>query len=142
MPHVDADPYPWPFSGNLDPKNTALVVIDMQTDFCGYGGYVDQMGYDVEMMLELIFRHRAIENLILCGITTDVCVHTTLREANDRGFECLLLADCCAATDEGNHLAAIKMVTMQGGASAPSRPPASSSKPAIRPHVTPMAPVT
>ena len=46
---VDADPYPWPYDGHLVPENTALVIIDMQTDFCGVGGYVDEMGYDLSL---------------------------------------------------------------------------------------------
>ena len=47
MSTITADPYPWPYNGDLRPQNTALVIIDMQTDFCGKGGYVDLMGYDV-----------------------------------------------------------------------------------------------
>lgn len=65
--------------------------------------------------LQSILAHRRISSLIVAGVTTEVCVHTTVREANDRGYECLLLEDCTGATDYGNYLAALKMVKMQGG---------------------------
>ena len=58
---------------------------------------------------------KGVRNIVLCGVTTDVCVHTTMRDANDRGYECLLLSDCTGATKLENHLAAIDMVKMQGG---------------------------
>jgi len=49
FPTVTAEPYAWPYDGGFTPANTALIVIDMQTDFCGVGGYVDSMGYDIAM---------------------------------------------------------------------------------------------
>lgn len=207
---IQAKPYSYPYNGIMRADNTALVIIDMQIDFCGEGGYVDRMGYDLSLTrrviepikgllaaarsidgfsiihtreghredlsdlpankrwrskqigaeigsegpsgkilvrgqkgwniikelapiegeviidkpgkgsfyatdLDLILKTKGIQNLILTGITTDVCVHTTMREANDRGYECLILEDCTGATDFDNHLAALKMVTMQGG---------------------------
>ncbi len=49
MPTLAANPYPWPWNGDWRPANTAVIVIDMQTDFCGKGGYVDTMGYDLAL---------------------------------------------------------------------------------------------
>lgn len=65
--------------------------------------------------LEHILEQNDIESLLICGVTTHVCVHSTLREANDRGFRCLVLEDATAAFDPADQQAAIHMVRQQGG---------------------------
>ena len=57
---VKADPYEWPYDGRLDPGRTALLVIDMQHDFCGKGGYVDKMGYDISLTARAMKPIRAV----------------------------------------------------------------------------------
>ena len=202
--YVEAESYPFPYDGDLRPRNTAVLVIDMQMDFCGYGGWADTAGANMNVMrapieghrkvlraarendfhvvytreghradgsdlmevkqfrlrrtgagvgdrtelgrvlirgepgweiipeltpepdepivdkpgsgafysteLEHILRRRGVRNLIIMGVTTEVCVNTTLREASDRGFDNLLLEDCCAATVSELHRAAVEMV--------------------------------
>jgi biuret amidohydrolase len=209
MTFVDARPYRWPHLRNLEPSSTALIIVDMQRDFCELGGYISSMGYDVgpasrliprivtlrehfrkwgglviytreghradlsDLLPQKLFRSRSvggeigsvgplgrllvrgqpgwdivpqlqpakgepiidkpgfgafyatdlarilatrdIKHLIVCGVTTDVCVHSTLREAIDRGFEPLLVVDCCAATVQTNHDAAIETICSEGG---------------------------
>jgi len=65
--------------------------------------------------LELMLRNQGITSLIVAGVTTEVCVSTTVREANDRGYECLVLEDCVASYFPELHAAALRMITAQGG---------------------------
>jgi nicotinamidase-related amidase len=65
--------------------------------------------------LELMLRNLGVKSLIVTGVTTEVCVHTTVREANDRGFECLVLADCCGSYFPEFHAVALRMIAAQGG---------------------------
>ena len=65
--------------------------------------------------LELMLKNRGIETLMVCGVTTEVCVNTTIREANDRGFRCIALSDCCASYFPEFHEAGLAMIKAQGG---------------------------
>lgn len=65
--------------------------------------------------LEIILKNKGITHLFFAGVTTHVCVQTTMREANDRGFEGLMLEDCAAAFDPRDHEDSIRMINQQGG---------------------------
>ncbi|EON65599.1 hypothetical protein W97_04837 [Coniosporium apollinis CBS 100218] len=206
-----ARPYAWPHDASFSRETTALVIVDMQRDFCSPGGYLTSQGYSITATrsiipclqrlliafrasgyqiyhtreghrrdlstlspreafrsrnnasglgigdpgplgrllirgeeghdtipelyplpgepvidkpgrgafahtdFELLLRVRGIRNLVVCGVTTDVCVSSTMREANDRGFDCLLLEDGCAAAEEELHEATVRGVQMEGG---------------------------
>ena len=65
--------------------------------------------------LELMLRNRGVDTLLVCGVTTEVCVNTTVREANDRGYRCVVLADCCASYFPEFHATGLAMIKAQGG---------------------------
>jgi nicotinamidase-related amidase len=65
--------------------------------------------------LELMLKNRGIDTLMVCGVTTEVCVNTTVREANDRGFRCIVISDCCASYFPQFHVAGLEMIKAQGG---------------------------
>lgn len=65
--------------------------------------------------LHITLRYHNIDDLIVCGVTTEVCVHTTVREANDRGYRCIVPADCCGSYFPEFHAMGLKMISAQGG---------------------------
>jgi len=65
--------------------------------------------------LHLILQNRGVESLIVCGVTTEVCVHTTVREANDRGYRCIVPGDCCGSYFPEFHEVGLRMIQAQGG---------------------------
>jgi biuret amidohydrolase len=78
---------------------------------------IDKPGKGAFYATELlnILRNRDIESLIVCGVTTEVCVHTTVREANDRGYRCIVPGDCCASYFPEFHEMGLRMIAAQGG---------------------------
>jgi biuret amidohydrolase len=78
---------------------------------------IDKPGYGAFYAtdLELLLRAEGIGNLVIAGVTTDVCVHSTLREAVDRGFECVTVGDACAAADTEIHAAMLRCIAGEGG---------------------------
>jgi nicotinamidase-related amidase len=65
--------------------------------------------------LQAMLRQRGVEALIVCGVTTEVCVHSTVREANDRGYRCIVPGDCCGSYTSEFHQVGLRMIAAQGG---------------------------
>lgn len=109
--------------GDLGPLGRLLVRgepgHDIISELCPMTGenIIDKPGRSAFQHTEfkLMLDIKGIRNLILCGVTTDVCVHSTMREANDNGFDCLILEDVTAAAEECLHISAIKSVEAEGG---------------------------
>ncbi len=112
----------------MNPADTALLVIDAAGAAIGSAGplgrllvrgepVVDKPGYGAFHQTDLmhILSNRGIRNLLLCGVTTEVCVHSTLREAVDRGHRCVLAGDACGSAYPHLHAAALQMVAVEGG---------------------------
>jgi len=76
---------------------------------------LNQLGAFAHTDFELLLRLRGIKNLVIAGVTTDVCVTSTMREANDRGFDCLLVEDGAAASEDELHTAACDTLRTEGG---------------------------
>lgn len=76
---------------------------------------MNQLGAFAHTDFELLLRLRGIKNLVIAGVTTDVCVTSTMREANDRGFDCVLIEDGAAASEDELHTAACNTVRAEGG---------------------------
>ncbi|KAH8694624.1 isochorismatase family protein [Ilyonectria robusta] len=211
LPSIEAEPYRWPHDSSFNSGSTALIVIDMQVDFCSPGGYLDAQGISIEPMravipqikslldafraagfpiyhtreghrpdlstlssrelarsrnntsgkgigdmgplgrllvrgekgheiipeltplpsepiidkpgrsafqhtdLKLLLDNRRVKNLVICGVTTDVCVTSTMRDGNDMGLDCLLVSDASAAGEQHLHEAAVASVCGEGG---------------------------
>jgi nicotinamidase-related amidase len=77
---------------------------------------IDKAGFSAfyNTGLDALLQRDGIDHLLICGVTTQCCVHSTLREAVDRGYWCLTLADCCAASDPGMHEAALSLIAGEG----------------------------
>ena len=107
-----------PDAVSIETDRTAVLMIDMQRDFLEPGEpVIDKPGKGAFHATDLhaILQHRDVKQLVVTGVTTEVCVNTTVREANDRGYDCLVLEDCCGSYFPEFHAMGLKMIKAQGG---------------------------